>query len=268
MSRYAALFSELKTKQEAAYIPFVLLGDPNPKDSLAVIKTLVDAGADALELGIPFSDPLADGPTIQGAALRALAHKTTPEVCFDLISHIRLAYPNLPIGLLVYANLIYRPGLDAFYARCLSAGVDSVLIADVPMEESDSFRNSAEQHGIDQIYICPPNANESLIEGIAQKGKGYTYLLSRAGVTGTQDEAHMPLDHILAQLKLADAPPAVLGFGISRPEQVRAACAAGVAGVISGSAVVNLIEKNLDHPQQMLAELALFTQNMKAATKS
>ena len=268
MSRYAALFSELKAKQEAAYIPFVLLGDPNPNDSLAVIKTLVDAGADALELGIPFSDPLADGPTIQSAALRALAHNTTTDVCFDLIRQVRLAYPNLPIGLLVYANLIYRPGLDAFYARCQTAGVDSVLIADVPMEESEAFRISAEQHGIEQIYICPPNASAQLIQNIAQKGKGYTYLLSRAGVTGAQDEAHMPLDHILAQLKLANTPPAVLGFGISRPEQVRAACAAGVAGVISGSAVVNLIEKNLDAPQKMLAELAVFTRDMKAATKS
>lgn len=267
MSRYAALFSELKAKQEAAYIPFVLLGDPNPKDSLAIIKTLIDAGADALELGIPFSDPLADGPTIQGAALRALAHETTTEVCFELVNHIRLAYPNLPIGLLVYANLIYRPGLDNFYARCLSAGIDSVLIADVPMEESDLFRISAEKHDIEQIYICPPNATTQLIEDIANKGKGYTYLLSRVGVTGTQDEVHMPLDHILAQLKLADAPPAVLGFGISRPEQVRAAYAVGVAGVISGSAVVNLIEKNLGNSTKMLADLALFTRDMKAATK-
>lgn len=130
--RYQDLFTELKANNQGAFVPFVTIGDPNPELSLEIIETLVSSGADALELGFPFSDPLADGPTIQGANIRALDSKTTPDICFELISKIRAKYPQLPIGLLVYANLVFARGVDNFYARCEQAGIDSVLIADVP----------------------------------------------------------------------------------------------------------------------------------------
>ncbi len=132
MNRYQALFQRLSAAQQGAFVPFVTIGDPNPEQSLAIMQTLIDAGADALELGMPFSDPLADGPTIQGANLRALAAKTTPDICFELIAQIRARNPETPIGLLMYANLVYARGIDDFYQRCQKAGVDSVLIADVP----------------------------------------------------------------------------------------------------------------------------------------
>ncbi|CSC44220.1 tryptophan synthase subunit alpha [Vibrio cholerae] len=121
MNRYQALFQRLSAAQQGAFVPFVTIGDPNPEQSLAIMQTLIDAGADALELGMPFSDPLADGPTIQGANLRALAAKTTPDICFELIAQIRARNPETPIGLLMYANLVYARGIDDFYQRCQKA---------------------------------------------------------------------------------------------------------------------------------------------------
>ena len=133
MERYQQLFTRLQASKEGAFVPFVTLGDPSPALSRNVISAPAAGGADALELGIPFSDPLADGPTIQNATLRAFAAGTTTAHCFELLSSVRQKYPDLPIGLLMYANLVFANGLDAFYARCAEAGVDSVLVADVPV---------------------------------------------------------------------------------------------------------------------------------------
>ena len=247
-------------------MPFVTLGDPSPELSLAIIDTLAQHGADALELGFPFSDPLADGPVIQGANLRARASGTTPAVCFDMLTQVRAKYPQLPIGLLVYANLVYANGIDNFYAKARESGVDSVLIADVPVEEAAPFIASAKAHGIAPIFIAPPNADSATLKRVSEAGSGYTYLLSRAGVTGTDTQAGMPVDQVLSALKEFSAPPPLLGFGISSPEQVRAAINSGAAGAISGSAVVKIIEQHLHEPQVMLARLGDFTAAMKAAS--
>ncbi|MDN6832504.1 MAG: tryptophan synthase subunit alpha, partial [Enterobacterales bacterium] len=153
MERYQQLFAELKTRNEGAFVPFVTLGDPTPALSLEIVNTLIDAGADALELGIPFSDPLADGPTIQDATLRAFAAGVTPTLCFELLAEIRKKHPQIPIGLLMYANLVFHNGIDEFYQRCAEVGVDSVLVADVPIEESMPFRQAALRHGIAPIFI-------------------------------------------------------------------------------------------------------------------
>ncbi|SQC92480.1 Tryptophan synthase alpha chain [Cedecea neteri] len=134
MERYHHLFEQLQARKEGAFVPFVTLGDPNPELSLKIIDALIEDGADALELGIPFSDPLADGPTIQGAALRAFASDVTPTQCFEMLATIRQKYPEIPIGLLMYANLVFNRGIDEFYALCAKVGVDSVLVADVPVK--------------------------------------------------------------------------------------------------------------------------------------
>ncbi|MCD9489557.1 tryptophan synthase subunit alpha [Photobacterium phosphoreum] len=266
MDRYHTLFTQLSARNEGAFVPFVTLGDPTPQQSMDIIDTLVAAGADALELGIPFSDPLADGPTIQGANIRALAANTTPTICFEMLTKIRAKYPQLPIGLLMYANLVFAAGIDDFYRRCADAGVDSVLIADVPVNASHEFRMAAEIHGIHPIFIAPPNADAATLTTVSELGGGYTYLLSRAGVTGAETKAEMPIEPLLACLKAHNAPPALLGFGISTPEQVTAAIKAGAAGAISGSAVVKIIENNLNNPDSMLDQLGLFISNMKSAT--
>lgn len=267
MDRYQELFSTLAERNEGAFVPFVTIGDPNPEQSMQIIDTLVESGADALELGIPFSDPLADGPTIQGATIRALESGTTPVLCFEMLTQIRQKYPTMPIGLLMYANLVFAAGIESFYQQCSEAGVDSVLIADVPVNASQEFREAAVKYGVHPIFIAPPNADETTLQAVSELGGGYTYLLSRAGVTGAETKAGMPIDHLLSSLKAHNAPPAILGFGISSPEQVRDAIEAGAAGAISGSAVVKIIEQNLGDNHQMLAKLAEFISAMKAASK-
>ncbi|WP_313625564.1 tryptophan synthase subunit alpha [Kosakonia sp.] len=266
MERYDNLFKQLSARKEGAFVPFVTLGDPSPEQSLKIIDTLIEAGADALELGIPFSDPLADGPTIQNATLRAFAAGVTPSQCFEMLATIRQKHPTIPIGLLMYANLVFSRGIDEFYAQCAKVGVDSVLVADVPIEESAPFRQAALRHNIAPIFICPPNADDDLLRQIASYGRGYTYLLSRAGVTGAENRAALPLHHLVKKLTEYHAAPALQGFGISAPDQVSAAVEAGAAGAISGSAIVKIIEKNLANPTAMLAELKAFVQSLKGAT--
>lgn len=264
--RYQATFANLEAKNQGAFVPFVTLGDPSPEISLKIIDCLVENGADALELGFPFSDPLADGPVIQGANLRSLAAGTTPSQCFEMLSTIRAKYPELPIGLLLYANLVYANGIENFYAKAQAAGVDSVLIADVPVEEAESFISSAKAHGVAPIFIAPPNADSDTLKLVSEKGEGYTYLLSRAGVTGTESKAGMPIGDILSRLKEFNAAPPLLGFGIAEPTQVKEAIQAGAAGAISGSAVVKIIETNKDNETELLTKLGEFIRNMKAAT--
>ncbi len=265
-TRYEALFSRLASKNEGAFVPFVVLGDPSPDLSFKIIQTLVENGADALELGIPFSDPLADGPTIQAASVRALNAKTTPKLCFELIEKIRKHYPTLPIGLLMYANLVFANGIANFYQTCKEKGVDSVLIADVPLQEAGVFRQAAIANGIAPIFIAPPDADDKTLALVSELGQGYTYLLSRAGVTGAEMKAQQPIFHILDKLRVYQAPPALLGFGISTPYQVKQAMDAGVKGAISGSAVVKIIETYWHDEKQLTERLAKFISDMKRAT--
>ncbi|WP_150463318.1 tryptophan synthase subunit alpha [Francisella sp. XLW-1] len=268
MDRYTTLFASLEKRNEGAFIPFVTIGDPNKELSFEIIDTLVSSGADALELGIPFSDPLADGPTIQEANIRALESGVTPKDCFDILTKIRVKHPHVPIGLLLYANLVYANGIENFYQKCLAAGVDSILIADVPAHESKEFRDIAKKVGISQIFIAPPDASETTLKQISELGSGYTYLLSRVGVTGAETAANMPVKDVLAKLREYNAPKPVLGFGISKPEQVQQAIKAGAAGAISGSATVKIIQTNLSNKEKMLSELECFVKEMKAATKN
>lgn len=267
MNRYNSLFDKLKSRNEGAFIPFVTIGDPNKELSFEIIDTLVQSGADALELGIPFSDPLADGPTIQEANIRALDSNITPNDCFEILAKIRNKYPEIPIGLLLYANLVYANGIENFYKKCLNAGVDSILIADVPAHESKEFRDIAKKIGISQIFIAPPDADEKTLKQISELGSGYTYLLSRVGVTGAETAANMPVEEVLAKLEEYKAPKPILGFGISTPDQVAKAINAGATGVISGSATVKIIQNNLSDKNKMLTQLSNFIKGMKSETK-
>lgn len=266
--RYAQMFSQLASKQQGAFVPFVTIADPNLAESEAIIRTLIENGADALELGLPFSDPVADGPVIQAANIRALTHHITKQQCFALIARIRADYPELPIGLLVYCNLVVANGADAFYAQAAAAGVDSVLVADVPVKEGAPFIAAAKNAGVQPIFIAPPDASAATLAKVAAASEGYIYLLSRSGVTGdTQQATAAPAAELIATLQDAGGAPPLLGFGIAKPEHVQAAIAAGAAGAISGSAVVRIIAENLNNSSAMLAKLAAFTQTMKAATQ-
>lgn len=260
--RYATLFARLEPSGAAALIPFVTLGDPDLVGSARVLDALVDAGVDALELGIPFSDPVADGPVLQAAAARALAHGVRVSECFGLVRRARNRAPGMPIGLLVYANTVFARGIDAFYRDAAAAGVDSVLVADVPLDEGAPFDTAAAQAGIAPIYIAAPNLTPTRAAELAARTRGYTYVTSRPGVTGERGpRADVTLERRIAALRTAGAPPAVVGFGISTADDVRHAVAAGARGVIIGSALVQRIADEGSVPAGYLRDLVAATRS-------
>ena len=245
MSRYAALFAKLAARTESGFVPFVVLGDPDMDSSSHILDALVEGGADALELGLPFSDPVADGPVIQAADVRALDAGFRMEGGWALLTAFRAVHPDVPVGLLVYANLVVARGMDAFYAAAAAAGVDSVLVADVPTLEAAPFSVAAIRHGVDPVLIATPTCSDAVIDRIAALGRGYTYLVSRVGVTGVDSVAATDHAALIGRLITRRAPPPLLGFGIATPAHVRAARTSGVVGVISGSAVVARIAAHL-----------------------
>jgi len=258
--RYAATFARCAEEQRAAFIPFVVLGDPDFDTSASLLRTLVDNGADAVELGLACSDPTADGPVIQAAHTRALDAGATVARSFDLIASLRAAHPDLPIGLLTYANLVVT--VPGFHRRSAEAGVDSVLVADVPLHEGERFSAAALEHDVDPIFIATPDLDDDELERLAQLSRGYTYCVSRAGVTGAGAEVSPPRA-LFERLQAAGAPPAALGFGLSAPEHVQQAFEAGAAAAISGSAVVHQLASALPDRRRGVENVGAFVQNMR-----
>ncbi|CAL4042977.1 tryptophan synthase subunit alpha [Buchnera aphidicola] len=267
MNRYQLLFNKLKIKKEGCFIPFVTLGDPSIEISLKIINTLIKNGADALELGIPFSDPVADGIIVQKANLRALSSGITLKKCFKILSILRKENPTLPIGLLTYANIIFNKGIEDFYILCSHVGIDSVLITDVPIEESKYFYKLSVLYNINPVFICPPDADENLIRKIAIYSKGYIYLLSRLGVTGINKYKEKSLKETIKKLKKYNSTPIIQGFGISNIFQIKNSLLSGTSGVICGSIIIKIIEKNVFNLKKMFLNLIDLTKNLKNATK-
>jgi len=253
MSRYTAMFERLG--EEGAFGAFVMLGDPDLHTSAANLDALVEAGADMIEVGIPFSDPVADGPVIQAAAQRALSAGVRVQDCFDLIAAFRTRHPDVPVGILTYANLVVaRAG---FMRDAAEAGADSLLIADVPALEAEPFVREMDQAGIEPVLIAAANTPDPTLERIAKLSKAYTYCVSRAGITGTHAGGQFD-SGLIERLRSAGAPPPVFGFGISAPEHVRAALATGARGVVCGSAIVDLAQRGGD--------VAQFVRSLKGST--
>ena len=253
MSRYSSMFDRLDGA--GAFGAFLMLGDPDLETSARLLDLVVEGGADMIEVGIPFSDPVADGPVIQAAAQRALAAGVRVGDCFDLIAAFRGRHPDVPVGILTYANLVVaRTG---FMRDAAEAGADSLLIADVPALEAEPFVRDMEQAGIEPVLIAAANTPDATLRRIAQLSKAYTYCVSRAGITGTHAGGQFD-STLVDRLRAAGAPPPVFGFGISAPDHVRAALSAGARGVICGSAIVDLARRGGD--------VAQFVRLLKAAT--
>jgi tryptophan synthase alpha chain len=265
--RYTAMFSRVAAAGETAFVPFFVLGDPRLEESRDLILAAVEAGADGLELGLPFSDPIADGPAVQAAVTRSLAAGTRIADALAIVRTIRDAHPTIPIGLLVYANLIVHDGVDRFAAAAASSGVDSVVIPDVPSLEQARFAAAFRQAGIALARILPPNADPARLAEIARSSEGYVYVTSRAGVTGADATLRVDGAALVRSLHEAGAAPALLGFGVATPEHVRAARVMGVAGTISGSAVVSRIASH-DTPETRRQAILEFVSAMKAATRA
>ena len=261
MTRYAAMFERCRAAGAGALGAFLMLGDPGIAECEAYLDALVEGGADMLELGIPFSDPIADGPVIQAAALRALAAGVRTSDCLAMVARLRGRHPDVPIGILTYANIVAARGIAEFAGELAGAGADSLLVADVPSPEAVPYAAAARAAGIDLVMIAAPNTPPATIARIAALSSGYIYCVARPGVTGA--DARLALNHrdLFTQLAKAQAAPPVLGFGIASPDHVAQALNHGAAGVISGSALVDRVGRG-----EAPAALAGFVAELKAAT--
>jgi tryptophan synthase alpha chain len=262
MSRYAAMFERLAAQQEAALGAFLMLGDPDLETSARLLDALVEGGADMIEVGIPFSDPVADGPVIQAAAKRALETGVRVADCFDLIAGVRQRHDDVPIGILTYANLVVARGREHFFRRAAEAGADSLLVADLPAREAEPWTIEMREAGLDPVLIAATNTPPETLAAIARLGSGYTYCVTRAGVTGAGGQPQFD-GGLVGRLRQMGAPPPVFGFGIATGEHVKAAIAAGAAGVISGSALVSAAAEGRDLAR-LVAELKNATRNDSA----
>ena len=260
MSRYAAMFGRLAERREGAFGAFLMLGDPDLRTSAELLDALVEGGADMIEVGIPFSDPIADGPVIQAAAKRALEAGVRVDDCFELIAGLRERHPDIPVGILTYSNLVAARGREKFMRDAANAGMDSLLVADLPSIEAEPWTRDMEQAGIEPVLIAAANTPPEALRTIARLSKAYTYCVSRVGITGVHANAAFDRD-LLARVGAAGAPPPILGFGISRPDHVRAGLRAGAAGVISGSAIVRLVSA-----QDPIRHIIEFVSAVKDAT--
>ncbi|CAL4322343.1 Tryptophan synthase alpha chain [Buchnera aphidicola (Protaphis terricola)] len=267
MNRYKKIFKKKKLLKEGCFVPFVVIGDPSIKMSIKIIELLIESGSDALELGIPFSDPLADGPIIQKANLRALSKNYSILKYFEVIQILRKKYSKIPIGILLYANLIYNQGIEKFYQYCSKCDLDSVLIADVPIEEYNIFYKYANKYNIDSIFICPPDANDIFLSKLSLYAKGYIYLLSRPGVTGIEESKNLISNIFIKSIKKYTNLPLLQGFGIKNSKQIKKSILFGTNGVICGSAIINIIEKNLNQEKEMLKKIKNFVCKLIISTK-
>jgi tryptophan synthase alpha chain len=255
MSRYAAMFDRLG--RDGAFGAFLMLGDPDLEASAALLEAVVEGGADMIEVGIPFSDPVADGPVIQAAAQRALAAGVRVGHCLDLIAGFRERHPDVPVGILTYANIVVAR--TRFMHDAALAGADSLLIADVPAFEAEPFTREMEQAGLEPVMIAAANTPDATLARIASLSKAYTYCVSRAGITGTHAGGQFDA-RLIERLIRADAPPPVFGFGIATPDHVGAALATDAKGVICGSAIVELAARGGD--------VAALVRTLKASTRN
>ena len=242
MNRFQKLFSDPSRK---AFLPFFTLGDPTPEASLQLIKIAIDAGADALELGIPFSDPMADGPTNQRAMARALRAGITFDGCLAMLSEVRSYAPHIPIGLLLYYNLIHRRGMDKAHRDLAHVGVDAIVSADLPMEESVAHEASLQQHGIGAIQMIAPNTPDARARELFERSSAFSYVLSGFGATGARQQMEPNTLARVKHLRTLVSRPMVVGFGVSTPEHVQALWQAGAHGVIVGSQFTSFIEAHL-----------------------
>jgi tryptophan synthase alpha chain len=251
-----------QNRKKPVFIGFTVAGDPDRDTCIRIARALIDGGTDILELGVPFSDPVADGPVIQMADERALAAGITPAGIFGIVREIR-TFSDIPVVFLTYYNIVYRYGIDRFYRDAQGAGVDGILIADMPVEESDEVTEVAGRYGIDPIFLVTQTTSDERIRKIASRARGYLYLVSVLGVTGVRDTIEDGAIDLLGRVRKHTDLPLALGFGISTPAHAKTCAGAGADGIIVGSAIVAIVEKNLGQPDQMERELKAYVAGMK-----
>jgi tryptophan synthase alpha chain len=260
MNRFQKIFAD---PQRRILLPFFTLGDPNPQVSLDIITSAVKAGADGLELGIAFSDPIADGPTNQRSMMRALNAGMRFDRALEMLRALRQRFPTLPIGLLVYYNLLHRRGLNKAIADLTLAGVDAIVSADCPLEESGPLEAALAKHGMGAIQMIAPNTPDARAMLLFERSSAFTYVLSGFGTTGVKDQLDPRTVARVEHLRQLSNHPMVVGFGISKPEQVHAIWQAGANGAIVGSCFTQIIEQHLQQPDVAKQQIEQFIQQVQ-----
>ena len=265
MNRIVAKFAQLKSAGKKGLVVYIGAGDPDLAATRDLAVAFDQAGVDVLELGVPFSDPLADGLVNQLAAQRGLESGTTPPKLLATVAAIRRD-SQVPIVLYIYFNLIHRLGLEAFIAGAAQAGVDGLLVLDLPPEESDNYEALTKKHGLCNIYLVAPTTPEERMEYIVQRGTGFIYYISREGVTGMQAQVAADLAARVARIRAHTTLPIAIGFGISNPDQARLVAREGDACVV-GSAIVNQIAEQGRSPD-LVKNVGAFVKSLAEAVKT
>lgn len=241
-SRISIAFSALKKQNRKAFIPYIMAGDPTIRRTIDMVKILEDCGADVIELGVPFSDPLADGPTIQAAAQRALEGGTTLHTVIDLVSDLRKS-TQIPIILMTYYNPVFKYGDEKFITDACSAGVDGIIVPDLPPDEAGNIINLARKRPFDTIFLLAPTSTEARIKKVCHASRGFIYYVSITGITGSKLSLDPEIDAHIKSIRAVSDTPVAVGFGISTPEEA-AMVARFADGVIVGSAIVKIINES------------------------
>jgi tryptophan synthase alpha chain len=256
VQRIDEAFAAARARGTAALMPYLMAGFPTLADSLAIGHACVRAGADLLELGVPYSDPLADGPVIHEAGTRALAAGANVAGVLEVARGLA---PHVPVVLMCYANMVYAPGVGAFVERLAQSGASGLIVPDLPLEEADPVREACDEHGVALVSLVAPTTPAPRLQAIGERARGFLYTVSVVGTTGERAALQDSFAAVIERAKAATAVPVALGFGISTPEQARQAAAAGADGVIVGTRLVRAAAESDDPPGAvgaLVAELA------------
>lgn len=257
-------FNDLRKRGEGALIGFVTAGDPTPDDTIGIVDSLIKGGIDILELGLPFSDPIADGVVIQKASERSLKAGMNPDLFFEMAEGIK----DIPKVCLTYYNLVLQRGLDKFVRDCSKSGIDGLIIPDLPIEEATPLLNACREYNVNLIFLVAKTTTKERMEEILKVSSGFLYVVSLLGVTGAREELSENIKPLLSRVrKFSKDIPLAVGFGISKPEHVKDVLTAGADGAIVGSALVKIIEKNSGDKERMLSELERAVRELKEAAR-
>jgi len=266
VTRLSNTFAKLKKEGRSAFVPFITAGDPDMETSFAILEKLPGAGADVIELGLPFTDPMADGPAVQAASVRALAAGATTAKVLKLIEKFRKADKTTPIVLMGYYNNVHAYGTARFVKDVAQAGVDGLIVVDLPMEEDEVLRVPAKAQGVDLIRFVTPTTDEARLKRIVADASGYLYYVSVAGVTGTKSVPEEEVRAAMTRIKAATDLPCTVGFGIRTPEQA-AAIARIADGVVVGSAIVSRVADHMAHgKEQVVAQVLELSRALAGST--
>lgn len=265
MTRIADTFAALRARGEVGLVPFLTAGDPDLDTSKALVREMVRRGADVIELGVPFSDPMADGPTLQRAAERALRAGTSLARVMDLVRSLRRSL-DVPILLFGYYNPIWRYGTARFAADAREAGVDGVLCVDLPPEEADELKRETDRHDLDMIFLLAPTSSPDRERTVLRRARGFLYYVSVTGVTGARDRLPADLDAQVRRVRAASPVPVGVGFGIASPEAARRVAGVADAAVV-GSAIAQIVERSAGH-SDLVARVGTFVGQLKTALRA